>query len=94
MQARIPVHTLHKEIHRKMNSIPVPSPEVCEYVWHELEYLRIARLINAELDGLEQKLGVLIQILSEYKEDNLEATIATLKWQKQIVHKFYQSPSS
>lgn len=88
------MNTLHKIIHQRQHDVPCLPEVVCEYVWFELEYLRRNKLINPELDGLEQKLGVLIQILSEYKEDNLEATIATLKWQKQIVHKFYQNPSS
>lgn len=91
MQARVPMYTLHKKIHQTLNSIPVPNEEVCEMVWHELEYLRMSGVINAEVDNAEQKLSVLIELL-EHCEGNLDVTIATLKWQRAVIHKFYQTP--
>lgn len=91
MQAKVPMYTLHKNIHQTINSIPVPNEDVCEYVWHEIEALRIAGLINAEKDNPEQKLYVIIELLKHY-DTNLEVTLATLSWQKTVIHKFYQAP--
>lgn len=93
MGAMIPMHTLHKKIHETINSIPVPNEEVCEYVWYELEDLRLNGYIDCEKDNIELRLNTLIQLLRE-SGGNLDATIATLKWQKQVVRKFYQNPSS
>lgn len=86
------MNSLHKLIHQRQHDVPCPPEAACEYVWYELECLRKNKLINPCLDNLEVKLSVLIQILSEY-DDDLDATIATLRWQRQIVHKFYRNPS-
>ena len=83
--------TLHKELHKKIHDVPAPHEDVCEYVWHELEALRLAKVINAEKDNPEQKLFVLIELFSSY-DTNLDVTLATLSWQKTVIHKFYQAP--
>ena len=89
MGAVIPMHTLHRRIHETIHDIPCPNEDVCEYVWHELEALRLGGAVDVKRDGLEQRITLLIQILREY-DANLSATIATLNWQKQVVRKFYQ----
>ena len=49
------------------------------------------KVIDAGFDNPELKLATIIELLSSYDAD-LDATIAVLKWQKQVVHKFYQAP--
>lgn len=88
MQVSIPRDTLHCQIHKTIHDVPVPNEDVCEEVWQELERLKRAQLINCRADRADMRLGVLIQILSEYG-GNLEATIAVLRWQQQVVQKFY-----
>ena len=44
-------------------------------------------LIDLETDTFEQRIDFLIEM---WKDDNCEATLAILKWQKQIAEKFYK----
>lgn len=83
--------TLHRRLHETIHDVPCPNEDVCELIWHELEALRLTGVIDVEHDNIELRLSTIIQLLSEC-HGNLDATIATLKWQKQIVHKFYQAP--
>lgn len=85
------MYTLHKQLHAKIHDVPTPNEDICELIWYELEDLRCVGIINAETDNIEQKLDVLIELLS-HCEGNLDVTIATLKWQKIVAHKFYQAP--
>lgn len=86
MQARIPMYSMHQQIHQTINSMPVPNEDICEYCWYELEALRHDGVIDAHTDNIELKLDTLIEIL-RCCNSNLEVTIASLKWQKQVVHK-------
>lgn len=43
-------------------------------------------LISQE-DTIEKRIDFLIDV---WKDDNCEATIAMLKWQKQVIQKFYE----
>ena len=56
----------------------------------ELERLRGEGLIDVKHDSLEARLDFLIAFWGE--REGLDATVAVLKWQRQIVHKFYQAP--
>lgn len=92
MGAKIPMNTLHAKIHAKVHDVPVPKEPVCRATVQELGD-RIARgEIDVKRDTLEQRLDFLIEYWGEL--DGMEATLAMLKWQRQIVHKFYYGSSS
>lgn len=90
MGKRIPMNTLHRRIHDTIHDIPVPNEDVCEATVAELERLRGEGLIDVKHDSLEARLDFLIAFWGE--REGLDATVAVLKWQRQIVHKFYQAP--
>lgn len=90
MGAVIPMHTLHKKIHETIHDIPCPNEDVCELVFYELEDLTEREIVNVNRDNLELRIAMLIELL-EHCDGELDATIATLRWQKQIVRKFYQA---
>lgn len=48
--------------------------------------------IDVKRDTLEQRLDFLIECWDEM--EGMNATVAMIKWQRQIVHKFYTNPSS
>lgn len=85
------MYTLHRKIHEKLHSIPVPKETVCEATVAELEYLRANGLIDCRHDSLEARLDFLIAFWGEM--EGMDATVAVLRWQRQIVHKFYQGSS-
>lgn len=89
MGKRIPMYTLHQGIHAKVHDIPVPHEDVCEATVRELERLRVAKAIDCQRDSLEARLGFLIGFWGEM--EGMDATVAMLRWQRQIVRKFYQS---
>lgn len=80
------MQTMHKQIHETINSMPVPNEDICEYCWHELEALRQNGLIDPDFDNIELKLDTIIELLS-HCDGKLDVTIASLKWQKQVVRK-------
>lgn len=86
----IPRDTLHREIHSKIHDVPVPRGKECRIAFEELCHRERLGLIDIEHDTIEQRIDFLIEM---WQEANCEATIAILKWQKQIVSKFYGKPS-
>lgn len=93
MGAKIPMYTLHRKIHETIHDIPCPNEDVCELIWHELESLRFQGFIDCQRDNIELRLDTIIHLLTEYGDNaTLDVTIATLKWEKQVVRKFYQNP--
>lgn len=87
--ALVPRETLHRQIHDKIHDVPTPNEDVCEWLWHELTALADDGIIDVKHDHLEQRLTTIIELLREYDAEQLDATIAILRWQWQIVHKFY-----
>ena len=71
--------------------MPVPKENVCEATVVELERLRGEGLIDVKHDSLEARLDFLIAFWG--KMEGMDATVAMLRWQRQIVHKFYQGSS-
>lgn len=86
MTKYIPRDTLHREIHAKIHDIPCPNGRECKKAFEELCRRERRGLIDVERDTIEQRIDFLIEM---WKDDNCEATIAVLNWQKQIVSKFY-----
>lgn len=70
--------------------VPCPNGRECRIAFEELCRRERLGLIDVENDTIEQRIDFLIEM---WKDDNCEATIAILKWQKQIVSKFYSKPS-
>ena len=89
MTKYIPRNSLHREIHSKIHDVPCPNGRECKKAFEELCRREREGLIDLEYDTLEQRIDFLIEM---WQEDNCEATIAILKWQKQIVSKFYSKP--
>jgi len=85
------MYTLHQSIHKKVHDMPVPKENVCEATVVELERLRGEGLIDVKHDSLEARLDFLIAFWG--KMEGMDATVAMLRWQRQIVHKFYQGSS-
>lgn len=88
--AKIPMMTLHRLLHQKIHDVPCPSEEVCETVWRELESLRLSNAIDPKKDSPIRKLSIIIYLLTQCN-DQLDATIAVLKWQRQVIRKFYEA---
>lgn len=85
----IPTDTLHRKIHETIHDIPCPNEDVCELIWRDLEDLRLMGIID-ENDNIQQKLNVLIELIP-HCGSNLDATLAMLKWQLQVVQKLYKA---
>lgn len=82
----IPRDTLHRTIHSKIHDIPTPNGKECRKAFEQLCRMEQQGLISQE-DPVEKRIDFLIEI---WKDDNCEATIAMLKWQKQVIQKFYE----
>lgn len=81
----IPQDTLHRTIHSKIHDIPTPNGRECRKAYEELCRMEREGLISP-YDTLEQRIDFLLRV---WENDGCEATLAMLKWQKQVVEKFY-----
>lgn len=82
----IPQRTLHREIHSKIHDVPTPNGKECRKAYLELCRREREGLISP-YDTLEQRIDFLLEV---WENDGCEATLAMLKWQKQVVEKFYK----
>lgn len=82
----IPTATLHRAIHSKIHDVPTPNSKDCKRAYHELLNREAGGLIDIQYDTLEQRIDFLIEMWQR----TCPATVAILKWQKEIVHKFYE----
>lgn len=82
----IPTHSLHREIHSKIHDVPTPNGNMCRHAYHELLNREREGLIDIQHDTLEQRIDFLIEMW----EASCPATVAILKWQKEVVQKFYE----
>lgn len=89
MGARIPMKTLHSTIHAKVHDIPRPKELICQATIFEIDERIKSGELDPKNDSLEKRLTVLIDFWSQI--NGMEATVAMIKWQRQIVQKFYQS---
>lgn len=83
----IPQATLHRAIHGKIHDIPTPNGRECKKAYLELCRREQEGLIDIKYDSLEQRIDFLLEVWSD---DNCEATLAMLRWQQQVVQKFYR----
>lgn len=81
----IPQLTLHREIHAKVRSIPVPEGSECRRAYLELLRLEREGLIDVESDSVEQRIDFFVNIWS----NSSPSTVHALLEQKDIVSKFY-----
>jgi hypothetical protein len=81
----IPQATLHREIHSKIHDIPTPNGAECRMAYNEICRLEELGLIDIENDSVEKRLDLLIELWAE----KCPATVEILKWQRDIVAKFY-----
>ena len=82
-----PQYSLHAEIHAKIHDIPTPNGKECRKAYNELLRREREGLIDLKYDTLEQRIDFLIEMW----EDKCPATVAILKWQRDIIAKFYNS---
>lgn len=81
----IPQNTLHRVIHSKIHDVPTPNGAECRLAYNRLIEWERQGLIDVERDTLEAR----IQFLIDVWEDACPATVAILKWQQEVVRKFY-----
>lgn len=81
----IPQATLHREIHAKIHDIPTPNGAECRMAYNEICRLEKLGEIDIVNDSVEKRLDLLISLW----DDKCPATVAILKWQRDIVAKFY-----
>lgn len=82
-----PQYTLHAEIHAKIHDIPTPNGKECRKAYIELVRREREGLIDLKYDTLEQRIDFLIEMW----EKKCPATVSILKWQKDIIAKFYNT---
>lgn len=84
-RVRIPMRTLHREIHSKIHDVPRPNGDICKRAYYRLvEGCKIGEL-DPRNDSPEKRLQFFID---EWAED-CPATVEVLRWQQQIIRKFY-----
>lgn len=81
--AKIPMRTLHREIHSKIHDVPRPNGDVCKRTYQKL----VALCKSGELDPHDPPEKKLQFFIDEWA-DECPATVAILRWQQQIIRKF------
>ena len=82
--AYIPQMTLHREIHSKIHDVPTPNGADCRYAVNTLkDWLEEGRITLDDSPYL--KLAYLYEIF----KDRCPATASILKWQQDVIWKFY-----
>lgn len=77
--------TLHREIHSKIHDVPTPNGRECKMAYFVITRLEREGLINVKDDSLEQRIDILLTIWDEA----CPTTCAVLRWQKEVISKFY-----
>lgn len=86
MGKMIPRDSLHSLIHSKIHDIPCPNGRECRMAYEEVVRREREGLIDVLHDSCEQRLDLLIEIW----EDKCPATVAVLKWQRDLIAKNYE----
>ena len=81
----IPMATLHRLIHSKIHDIPTPNGKECRLAYELICQLEAKGKIDIINDSIEKRLTLLIDLW----KDACPATVEILKWQRDIVTKFY-----
>ena len=85
MGKMIPMATLHRLIHSKIHDIPTPNGKECRLAYERICQLEAKGKIDVIKDSIEKRLALLIDLW----KDACPATVEILKWQSDIVAKFY-----
>lgn len=86
MGVYMPQFTLHGEIHAKIHDIPTPDGKMCRKAYVELVRREREGLIDIKHDKAEKRLDFLIEMW----QGKCPATVELLKWQRDIIHKYYE----
>lgn len=84
--ARIPMRTLHREIHSKVHDVPRPNGDICKRTYEKLVRLCKSGKLDPRNDSPEKKLQFFIDEWAEI----CPATVEILRWQQQIIRKYYR----
>ena len=82
----IPGDTLHRAIHSKLHDLPTPHGTECRKAYQLMMVGIAAGTLDPEHDTAEKRLDFLIEVW----EDDCPATVAMLRWQRDIIHKFFE----
>lgn len=85
MGKQIHRNTIHREIHSKIHDVPCPNSKECRQAFEEITRRERDGLIDVELDTCEQRIDLLIELWAE----KCPATVAILKWQRDVIAKYY-----
>ncbi len=85
MGKMIPMPTLHRLIHSKIHDIPTPNGKECRLAYERICQLEAKGKIDVINDSIEKRLALLIDLW----KDTCPATVEILRWQSDIVAKFY-----
>ena len=85
MGKMIPMVTLHRLIHSKIHDIPTPNGKECRLAYERICQLEAKGKIDVINDSIEKRLALLIDLW----KDTCPATVEILRWQSDIVAKFY-----
>lgn len=85
MGKMIPMETLHRLIHSKIHDIPTPNGKECKLAYELIRELEAKGEIDIINDSIEKRLALLIGLW----KDACPATVEVLRWQSDIVAKFY-----
>ena len=80
----IPQATLHRELHSKIHDVPVPNGKECREAVEALNRWLAKGVISPD-DPIDEKLDTLIELF----KGKCPATVEILKWQQEVVRKFY-----
>lgn len=86
MGKMIPMVTLHRLIHSKIHDIPTPNGKECKAAYERIRQLETTGEIDIDKDSIGKRLTLLIDLW----KDTCPATVEILKWQSDIVTKFYR----
>ena len=82
----IPRDTLHRAIHSKAHDLPTPNGVDCKRAYQLMVEGIASGRLDPEHDTAERRLDFLIEVW----EDDCPATVAMLRWQRDIIHKFFE----
>lgn len=88
LQAIIPAKDLHEEIHRFLNSVPLPPPNRCVEAYKVLNDLDRKGVLDNREDTLMARISLLLSIWACHHDT--KATCAALRVQKAIAEDFYK----
>lgn len=81
----IPRLALHESLHAKIHDVPTPNGEDCRRAYETLLLREATDVIDVKNDSATKRLDFLIEMW----EDSCPATVAVLKWQRDVIEKFY-----